>query len=372
MRIFLQVLGTRGDVEIFLILGRELRRRGHRVILGSSPFYESMVTSADLEWIALGSGSRDELVDVMRALSPIEDQRRRVQYYVDHWLKPQLAEARAAVGSSLAAADYAINNLKMVWRKGSEIMPGATVSYDPPASAARVAHYAPQRIEHGGALLDLVAMNQALVDPDNAWPAAYQFTGFWFSKAAQDWRPDDELVDFVERETAPVVLTMGSMVMLDSATLVDKFRAALRECGRRGVIIGGWSDLGVEAGEAEDIMQVEDVPYAWLFPRSAAVIHHGGCGTVAAVMGAGRPSILLPRISSQEHFAELLNRQNLTAGVFDADRLSVDDLVAAIDRAVSDANIIDSAQRWSRVLARDGGVSAAADIIESHACAIGV
>ncbi len=54
MRIFILTLGTRGDFELFCTLGRDLRRRGHHVVLGTSGFYAQATEAAGLEWTAIG------------------------------------------------------------------------------------------------------------------------------------------------------------------------------------------------------------------------------------------------------------------------------------------------------------------------------
>jgi len=367
MRIYMQVLGTRGDVEIFLILARELISRGHTVVVGSSPFYRTRIESAGAEWAPIGEGTWEELTGILRSLSSVPDQRQRVERYVKKWLRPQLAQGSASIKENLASSDYVVNNLKMVWKKAGEIVPGTTVTYDPPATPKRAGSYAPQRIDHGGALLDLVAMNRALVDPDLEWPASYRFTGFWFPPVNYSWQPDSALSEFMDAGDSPVVLTMGSMVMLDTASLIGKFEAALRKVERRGVVIGGWSDLGQQLIDGDNIFRASDIPYEWLLPRASSVIHHGGCGTVAAVIRAGKPSVLLPRIISQEHFAGLLGRRNLSAGTMNADTVSVDELANVIAIASSDKELAVSAANWASIVSRDGGVAEAADEIESHA-----
>jgi UDP:flavonoid glycosyltransferase YjiC (YdhE family) len=54
-------------------------------------------------------------------------------------------------------------------------------------------------------------------------------------------------------------------------------------------------DLGgsVEA-VADSVYMVGSIPHAWLLPRVAAVVHHGGAGTTAAGLSAGVPSIVTP------------------------------------------------------------------------------
>ena len=68
---------------------------------------------------------------------------------------------------------------------------------------------------------------------------------------------------------------------------------ALRTAGLRGVIQQGWAGLAAR-GDDDDVITVGDVPHAVLFPRTAAVVHHAGAGTTAAVLRAGVPTIPVP------------------------------------------------------------------------------
>ncbi|XP_054802932.1 sterol 3-beta-glucosyltransferase UGT80B1 isoform X3 [Prosopis cineraria] len=46
------------------------------------------------------------------------------------------------------------------------------------------------------------------------------------------------------------------------------------------------------------------MPYHWLFPKCAAVIHHGGSGTTAAALRAGTPQVVCPFMLDQFYWAE--------------------------------------------------------------------
>jgi len=79
--------------------------------------------------------------------------------------------------------------------------------------------------------------------------------------------------------------------MLDGMAL-----QALRTAGVRGIVQAGWSDLGIPdvLAEASEVLSIGEVPYEWLFPRLAAVVHHAGAGTTAAGLHAGVPDIPVP------------------------------------------------------------------------------
>jgi hypothetical protein len=91
--VFILSLGTRGDVELFVMLGRALRRRGHRVVLGTSPFYAATVRDAGLGFTAIGHGAREELLTVLRSLASVSGGAERTRAFYRGWRQPQLAAA---------------------------------------------------------------------------------------------------------------------------------------------------------------------------------------------------------------------------------------------------------------------------------------
>jgi UDP:flavonoid glycosyltransferase YjiC (YdhE family) len=154
------------------------------------------------------------------------------------------------------------------------------------------------------------------------------------------------------------------MVMFSLDTLLGVLIQALRLSGRRGVVVGGWGQPPALVDET--LMAVQEADYEWLFPRAACVIHHGGSGTVGAVLRAGRPSVLLPQIPAQEVFARLLMRAKLASGSLETRDLKPQELAAAIDRAATDRELNESALHWRDLVRVEGGVTAAADLIEQH------
>jgi UDP:flavonoid glycosyltransferase YjiC (YdhE family) len=159
---------------------------------------------------------------------------------------------------------------------------------------------------------------------------------------------------------------MGSMVMFDASKLLRDVSQALHLCGGRGIIVGGWSGLCEAETPGGPVRCVGEVPYDWLFPKASCVIHHGGCGTVAAVLRAGIPSILLPQIMCQEHFGKMLLKEHLAIGVYDTHTLDAALLAAAVHRAVADERYREAGRRWQQRISEERGVQVAADLIEEH------
>jgi sterol 3beta-glucosyltransferase len=163
-----------------------------------------------------------------------------------------------------------------------------------------------------------------------------------------------------------VAVTLGSMVTLDAPRFLGCVTDGLRLAGQRGVVVAGWS--GLAAGPVADhVLCVDEAPYDWLFPRSACVVHHGGTGTVAAALRAGRPSVLLPQLACQDAYARMLSREGLAAAVLETAVLEPAGLAGAVRLAVTDPRLARRAAEWRDLVAGEGGAGEAAGLIEAHA-----
>ncbi len=226
MRIFILTLGSRGDFELFLMLARELRDRGHAVTLGTPGFYDDRVRQVGLPWVPIGNSTRAEMIAALQSVAPEADLVRRVRLYYQRWLEPQLRISFTQIYALATGADYFISNLRMSMPRRGQVMPGALVTYDPPFTLDSLGKSGAQ--QSNGLLLELVAMNQALADPQGLWGKAFRFTGFWKDEHPAAWSPPADLQAFMAAGPPPVVVTMGSMVMFDASRLVQTVTEALR------------------------------------------------------------------------------------------------------------------------------------------------
>merc|ERR1711879_213697 len=83
----------------------------------------------------------------------------------------------------------------------------------------------------------------------------------------------------------------------------------------------------------ENILFVEKAPHEWLFPRCVCTVHHGGSGTLAAALRAGRPTVITPVFLDQFDHAEMVKRLGAGVGTKHLSKLSVSQLASAIVRA---------------------------------------
>jgi UDP:flavonoid glycosyltransferase YjiC (YdhE family) len=108
---------------------------------------------------------------------------------------------------------------------------------------------------------------------------------------------------------------------------------AVSATGRRCIVGAGWAGLGAGA-LPPDWRVVRDAPHALLFPRTAAVVHHGGSGTTAQALRAGVPQVLLPLILDQFHHAHRLHLAGIAPRPVPMESITSVELAGAIRTAL--------------------------------------
>jgi len=63
MNIVVQVIGSRGDIQPFIALGKELQKYGHRIRIATHPTFKEFVEDVGLEFFSIG-GDPAELMSV--------------------------------------------------------------------------------------------------------------------------------------------------------------------------------------------------------------------------------------------------------------------------------------------------------------------
>ena len=115
---------------------------------------------------------------------------------------------------------------------------------------------------------------------------------------------------------------------------------AAKIVGQRIVLSSGWAKLGTEKKVDQDCYVVGKCSHPLLFPKMAAIVHHGGSGTTATAARAGVPQIIIPHMSDQFYFAEKIPKLGVAPESIWRKNLTAKDLAAAIEIAVSDDTMI--------------------------------
>lgn len=407
MRITILTLGTRGDVQPYVALGQGLRNAGYAVTVVTAEQFGDFITGHELEFSPIdrrflemmdtstgrATFEGGDRLKVIRMAMPI--MRRVLQ---DTWQGAQGADAviyhqkilggyhiaeklgipavmamplpiyptrsfaNPLVSPNIPRAfnqvSYAINSggkipfMGMVneWRKEFLDMP------------PRSRFASEERLPDGRPLPVLHAYSPAVVPVPDDWPPHVTATGYWFLNDALSWKPPHDLAAFLEAGAPPIYIGFGSMVSADPAGKMAAVVEALRLTGQRGIVASGWAGLHA-TGLPNTIYLLDEAPHQWLFPRVAAVVHHGGAGTTAAGLRAGRPSVIAPFFGDQPFWGRRVHELGVGPEPVPQKKLTAARLASAIDAAANDSQMQARAAALGAKIRAEDGVGQAVDII---------
>jgi len=415
MRIAIVALGSQGDVQPYIALGQGLKAAGYPVRLLTHENFEGLVTAHGLEFCPM-QGNVQELIETpeMRELAEKGN-------FVTMTLKTAKETERVAIqwaqagveacrGMDLLIAGVGGLYLALAFAEklGIPLLPAFVFPFTPtrtfpgvlfPQSLNRwggtinwLSHQAlRQIIWQGSRSGDAAARKQVLNLPPSPvfgphqspylhrLPTLYGFspaviakpsdwqntevTGYWFLDAAPDWTPPPELVNFLEAGAPPVYIGFGSMGNRDPEETADLVLQALEQTGQRAILLAGWSGMQREK-MPDHAFLIKSVPHAWLFPRVAAVVHHGGAGTTAAGLRAGVPTIIIPFFGDQGYWGQRVADLGVGTAPIPRKQLTAERLAQAIQTAVSDRAMQQHAAHLGEKIRSEDGVANAVAIIQ--------
>lgn len=320
--------GTRGDVEPFLALGRALRGRDQAVTILTHAPYREAVQAAGCEFVAVddAAGYRLHLLRAQDLVAP-----RTADDMGDYYANQGLFFDRVSVAGGIEQVRREVlallalgDDLVVVGRHTSSLSgllageltgaPICLVALSPTQlitaqvaglHAARAAGGELNALRAKFGLPPVTRWGRWLCTADlvaGLWPQ-------WFDEAGTRSPQPVELLDFPladrivpadgpdrlaameELVEGAVLITGGSGRML-SPDFYPVAVAGVAASGRRGAVVTPHADL-LPQPLPDGIVHAPGLPFAALMPRAAAVVHHGGIGTLARALSAGVPQFLL-------------------------------------------------------------------------------
>lgn len=400
MRVLLAPHGTRGDVQPMLALAVALRARGHVVLLSVPDGFLAWIRACGFDAVSNGVDIEAEMLAPDAKLDSVRWMFGRLKDHAARMFEPI---ARASEGADLVvgAGAQLVTSSIAEWRD----VPHAAFAFCPcaiPVGAAPPLTVRTQAlprwinrllwqvgapiadlalrgtINRGRAGLGLRSIASTLThisdsrvviaaDPDLA-PVDDDGPPTVVSTAALvfegDHVLDPRLDAFLDLDPAPVYIGFGSMIASHVPDLAALAIAAARAVGRGAIISGGWGRLDRDIVPADDILSVRSVPHRAVFPRVAAIVHHGGAGTTTAAASAGVPQVILPHILDQFYWAHRVERLGIGPRALPVDLITADILADRLDTALHDAGIRKRAAALGPAIAARNGAAAAVDHLE--------
>ncbi|HLF88861.1 MAG TPA: glycosyltransferase [Anaerolineales bacterium] len=208
----------------------------------------------------------------------------------------------------------------------------------------------------------LCGFSEHVVPRPPDWDAHVHLTGWWFPDEPA-WTPPPELVQFLDAGSPPVFIGFGSMPVSDPAQTTAHIVEAVRLSGQRAILHAGWAGLG--GALPPEIFPITYAPYGWLFPKMAAIVHHGGSGTTGLGFWSGVPSLIVPFVFDQFYWGARTAEMGVGPKPIPFNKLTPERLAASIQTAVTDSEMRRRATDLGQKLRAENGIQRAVEIIQT-------
>ncbi len=351
MKILLASLGTRGDMEPFLAVGELLKRRGHEIVCLMPEQFGPLAEESGFKFKSLGSEFIDmlESEDGKAALGGSAGTLQKVIAYT------KLARQYKSVSTLLLQRQYEaieaerperiVHHAKAIYPYLRSLQhPGKTVLLSPVpyvvhetrefshvmfnrnlgptlnkvtyalarfgliktiATAARklegyppISHRQIKQVLLGNPAV--YTISPTLFPRPPYWPQQVKVLGYHERDKTLAWKPDKELLDFMARHPKFLLITFGSMTNPEPENKTTMVLSALEALQIPAIINTAGGGLQKPDGfKTSSIHFVKGIPYDWIFPKTYAVVHHGGSGTTHMALKYGCASMIVPHIIDQ-------------------------------------------------------------------------
>jgi rhamnosyltransferase subunit B len=413
-RLLLATVGSLGDLHPMLALALELQRRGHSAEIATTEFYREKISALGLPFHSL----RPEFEMHNEALvRQIMDGRRGSELLLRELMFPAVramhADLATIVGSGIDllvsseivyAAPLIAEQSGVPWVSFSlaplslfsahdpsrmpmppgtgwlqSLGPGAnrllkTIAervtwpwWEPVRALRRELGLPPgQSPLFDGKIsprLDLAMFSPVLQPRQPDWPAQTVQTGFpFYEEVPSDSAGLPPAVEkFLDAGEPPIVFTLGSAAVFAADDFFAESARAAQLLGRRALLLIGKNPP--PSGLPSSVLAWDYLPFANIFPRTAASVHQGGVGTTAQALRAGRPMLVVPFAHDQPDNAARVTRLGLARTLARA-RYRAPRVARELAALLDDPTVGQKAEQAGARIRAERGTAAACDALE--------
>ncbi|KAI9354636.1 hypothetical protein DFJ73DRAFT_795195 [Zopfochytrium polystomum] len=421
LNIVIQIVGSRGDVQPFVALAKELVRYGHRVRLATHSTFRKFVTENGIEFYPLAGDPNDLMAYMVKnpGLLPglssiragdVRKKREMITAILDSaWNScvdsdpddPDATpfEADAIIANPVSFAHIHCAERLMVPCHIIFTMPWSpTTAFSNPLTNVNYStawsHFCSYELvdvltweglgdivnnfrkstlglaklspKGGPTIMKVLEVphtyiwSEALIPKPADWGAHIDITGFIFLDLASAYTPPQDLVDFLAAGPPPVYIGFGSIVVDDPDALTATIFEAIKIANVRAIVSKGWGGLGGAGKDVPDgVYMIGNCPHDWLFKQVSAVVHHGGAGTTSAGLKAGKPTVVVPFFGDQSFWGAMIASIQAGPPPIPFKKLTADRLASAIQFCFAPAVVQAAALAGARITAENGAAATA-------------
>lgn len=409
----LMPFGSSGDTHPFVGIGRELRSRGHGVTVFVNGYFRQAVERAGLDFVEAGTAedylgllNNADIWHPRKGFEAIIDNPHmpralRAQYkLIESRFKsdPQLTvvSGSLAMGARIAEEKLGVRQVSLALQpmmffsaKSPPVAPGGRIPGWMPRPFVHFLFWLADNFIFGPVIGRVVEpfrkelglaktsryLSKWIHSPkleiglfpkwfahSDDWPKQLRLTGFpLFDDGADQPLPAD-VEAYLAAGEAPIIYTFGSGMRCGEKV----FAAAAESCerlGRRGILLTPFREQ-LPAVLPAKATHFSYIPLARLLQRVAAIVHHGGIGTMSQALRAGVPQVVTHMSHDQPDNANRAVRLGVGRSVAVAN-ITGKNLADELGHVLDKPAIIATCKELARRFEHHNGIGEACDMLEA-------